>query len=145
MGPYLFLFAQDWLIAEGYLILDTYHQLPRCINSSVGSLLLSARRSDGRLAAFTVGEFSALCTAFYLFCFRDHLLAPPGSADLLLSGLMDAACERGQTYINLGSGINEGIRYFKRKWGGSLSPLYRNNLGDKNCRRAFQVERFFHR
>jgi len=85
--------------------------------ASPGSLVLSARLADGRLAAFAVGEFASLHTAFFMFCFRDSRLAPPGSADLLLSGLLDEAAQRGHRRMNLGLGINEGIRFFKGKWG----------------------------
>ncbi len=94
-----------------------FERLPRYLESSPGSLTLSARRADGRLAAFAVGEYAALGTAFFMFCFRDPRLAPPGSADLLLSGLLAEADGRGQTRMNLGLGVNPGIRFFKRKWG----------------------------
>jgi hypothetical protein len=96
-----------------------FRELPRYLASSEGSLLLSARLPDGRLAAFAVGEFAALRTAFFMFCFRAEGLAPPGSADLLLSGLLERASERGHVRMNLGLGVNEGIRFFKRKWGAS--------------------------
>ncbi|MEE4608429.1 MAG: GNAT family N-acetyltransferase [Desulfobacteraceae bacterium] len=94
-----------------------FQQLPRYVEESPGALLVSARRADGRLAAFAVGEFASLSTAFFMFCFRDPGLAPPGSADLVFSGLLQEARERGQTRMNLGLGISEGIRFFKRKWG----------------------------
>lgn len=94
-----------------------FRQLPRYMTASLGCLLLSARLGDGGLAAFAVGEFAALRTAFYMFCFREPELAPPGSADLLLSELLEEARRRGQTQMNLGLGVNEGIRFFKRKWG----------------------------
>jgi hypothetical protein len=94
-----------------------FRQLPRYLAASAGSLLLSARLANGRLAAFAVGEFAALRTAFYMFSFRDPGLAPPGTTDLLLSGLLDEARERGHAQMNLGLGVNEGISFFKRKWG----------------------------
>ena len=94
-----------------------FQQLPRYLEASPGALLISARRADGRLAAFAVGEYASLSTAFFMFCFRDPGLAPPGSADLVFSGLLQEARERGQTCMNLGLGVSEGIRFFKRKWG----------------------------
>jgi hypothetical protein len=94
-----------------------FRQLPRYLETSPGSLMLSARRSDGRLAAFSVGEFGSLHTAFYMFCFRKPGLAPPGSTDLLLSALLEEARERGQARMNLGLGVHAGVRFFKRKWG----------------------------
>jgi hypothetical protein len=94
-----------------------FRQLPAYLASSSGSLLLSARLTDGHLAAFAVGEFAALRTAFYMFSFREPGLAPPGATDLLLSGLLDEARERGHAQMNLGLGVNEGVSFFKRKWG----------------------------
>ncbi len=94
-----------------------YTKLPRYLVESSGSLLLSARLADGRLAAFSVGEYAGLRTAFYMFAFRDPQVAPPGTTDLLLSGLLDEAGERGQILMNLGLGVNEGVGFFKRKWG----------------------------
>jgi len=94
-----------------------FGQLPRYIGASAGSLVVSGRLADGRLAAFAVGEFAPLATAFFMFCFRDPELAPPGSADLVLSGLLEEARRRGQTRMNLGLGVNAGIGFFKRKWG----------------------------
>lgn len=94
-----------------------FQRLPSYLAASAGSLIVSARRPDGRLAAFAVGEFAALATAFFMFCFRDADLAPPGSADLALSGLLQEAEGRGQARMNLGLGVSDGVRFFKRKWG----------------------------
>jgi hypothetical protein len=94
-----------------------FRQLPAYLEACPGALVVSARRRDGRLAAFAVGEFASLSTAFFMFSFRDPDLAPPGSADLTFSGLLQEACDRGQTRMNLGLGVSESIRFFKRKWG----------------------------
>jgi len=94
-----------------------FRQLGAYIEASAGSLIVSARRADGGLAAFAVGEFASLSTAFFMFCFRDPHLAPPGSADLTFSGLLQEAHQRGQARMNLGLGVSDGIRFFKRKWG----------------------------
>ena len=97
-----------------------FQQLPRYIEASAGSLIVSARRADQRLAAFAVGEFASRHTAMYMFCFRSPDLAPPGSADLLLAELLKEALRRGQTRMNLGLAVNAGIGFFKRKWGAEL-------------------------
>jgi hypothetical protein len=94
-----------------------FGQLPRYIEASAASLVVSGRLADGRLAAFAVGEFAPLTTAFFMFCFRDPEIAPPGSADLVLSGLLAEAHRRGHSRMNLGLGVNAGIGFFKRKWG----------------------------
>jgi hypothetical protein len=105
---------------ERHLATGTRHifrQLPHYLAASSGSLVLSGRLADGKLAAFVVGDFSALRTAFFMFCFRDPGLAPPGSTDFLLAGLLEEAHNRGQTLMNLGLGVNDGVAFFKRKWG----------------------------
>lgn len=94
-----------------------FEQIPGYMEASPGSLLVSARTADGRLAAFAVGEYASLHTAFFMFCFRDPSLAPPGSADRVFSELLEEAARRGQTRMNLGLGVNAGIHFFKRKWG----------------------------
>jgi len=94
-----------------------YKRIPRYLAESSSSLLVSARLADGRLAAFSVGEYAGLAMAFYMFSFRDPGIAPPGATDLLLSQLLEAASERGHTKMNLGLSVNEGISFFKRKWG----------------------------
>jgi len=94
-----------------------FRHIPGYLAASAGSLLFSARTTDGRLAALAVGEFASLETALFMFCFRDPLAAPPGSTDLLLAALIDEALRRGHARLNLGLGINEGVRFFKRKWG----------------------------
>lgn len=110
----------DHYLSERTLAAGTrriFGQIPAYIEASPGSLIVSARRADGRLAAFAVGEYASLHTAFFMFCFRDPALAPPGSADRVFSGLLEEAARRGQTRMNLGLGVNAGIRFFKRKWG----------------------------
>lgn len=92
-----------------------FSRLPDYAASS-GALLLSARTPSGTLAAFTLGEMSALDTAFYLFAFR-HAQCPPGVPDALLAALACEAARRGHVRLNLGLGIDAGIGFFKHKWG----------------------------
>lgn len=94
-----------------------FSRLTRYLEISPTSLLLSGRLVNGRLAGFVVGEYASLTTAFFMFSFRNPELAPPGTSDLLLSGLLDEALKRGQVQMNMGLGINRGIRFFKEKWG----------------------------
>lgn len=88
-------------------------------SGEVGNVALyAARTRDERLAAFLVADYTSLHTAFYMFAFREPD-APPGSADLLLHQLIRTAEEKGHRRVNLGLGINEGIAFFKKKWGAS--------------------------
>lgn len=78
--------------------------------------LYSAYDAGGNLKAFAIGDFSALGCAFYMFACRNQD-APPGTADLLLSTLIERASGLGYASINLGLGINQGVGFFKQKWG----------------------------
>ncbi len=71
---------------------------------------------SGELLGYTVGDFSSWQTAFYMFALRKNT-APPGVAEALLYALIQEAEKRGYTSCNLGLGINDGIRFFKEKWG----------------------------
>ena len=42
----------------------------------------------------------------------------PGASDLLLEAVIGAARSEGKRLVNLGLGINPGVRRFKQKWGG---------------------------
>jgi hypothetical protein len=94
-----------------------FENIPAYLAACPGALLISARLADGRLAGYTIGDFSSLTTAFYMFAFRNPEVAPPGTADLLLHALLQESEQRGQQRINLGLGITPPINYFKRKWG----------------------------
>ncbi|WP_418764784.1 GNAT family N-acetyltransferase [Mailhella sp.] len=86
------------------------------VRGSSDAVLFSARDASGKLLAMAVGDYSALSTAFYMFAFRRDD-CPPGVSDALLKALADEAVRRGQSVLNLGLGIDEGIAFFKKKWG----------------------------
>ncbi len=79
--------------------------------------LFSAYSKDTHeLLACAVADFSSFSTAFYMFAFRQ-VYASPGVADALLYALFNAANAHGHSQCNLGLGINDGIKFFKQKWG----------------------------
>ncbi len=80
-------------------------------------VVLEARDAVGRLVAFDIAAFSAGDAAFYLFNFRSRNCYVPGASDLLLAQLITEARIRGNRYVNLGLGINQGVIHFKEKWG----------------------------
>ena len=79
--------------------------------------LLEARKK-GRLAAFTIVDLGSADSAFYLFNFRSTKVDVPGASDLLFREMVNLALSEGKNNINLGLGVNSGIRRFKEKWGG---------------------------
>jgi hypothetical protein len=95
-----------------------YQRIPRYLAATSSAYLFNARNGPGNLVAFDVAEFGAQAYAFYMFNFRSTRYHVPGTSDLLLHSIIKEAQERGKTFINLGLGINGGVTFFKKKWGG---------------------------
>lgn len=86
------------------------------VDACPGALVISAWKPGGKLAGFSIGDYTGLETAFYMFSFRHPEFAPPGTADLLLYELLKEGEKRGQGRMNLGLSVNPGITFFKKKW-----------------------------
>ena len=115
---------------QKYIFRHIRHYLKR---SKTGRVLEA--RKDGRLAAFTIVDPGSADSAFYLFNFRSTKLDVPGASDLLFREMVNLAQAEGKKYINLGLGINSGIRRFKAKWGGKpflpyVSAMVQRSSGD---------------
>jgi hypothetical protein len=100
---------------ETHTIFQKIHEY---LTSVPTACVLSARARDGRLAGFDVAEFGAKNYAFYMFNFRSSRNAGPGTSDLLLYELIQEARQQGKRFVNLGLGVNAGVTFFKKKWGG---------------------------
>jgi hypothetical protein len=98
---------------QQYIFKHIHHYLKR---SKTGRLLEA--RKNGLLAAFTIVDLGSADFAFYLFNFRSNKVHVPGASDLLLREMVNLAQSEAKKSINLGLGINTGIRRFKEKWGG---------------------------
>lgn len=88
------------------------------------AFLFEARTTCGKLAAFDIADFAARDYAFYMFNFRSKRHPIPGASDLLLSHIIDHAQTEGKRFLNMGLGIDEGIAFFKRKWGAQVFQEY---------------------
>jgi hypothetical protein len=110
----LFLGSRE--LEEGTRVI--FSRIADYLSSVPAARVFAARDSRGTLAGFDVADFGAGEYAFYLFNFRSPEAAVPGTSDLLLHALIREAQERGKRYLNLGLGINEGVAFFKKKWGG---------------------------
>lgn len=95
-----------------------FERIPQYISSVETARIFSARDKSGRLVAFDVAEFGAKNYVFYLFNFRSKQKHVPGASDFLLYEIVKVAEKQGKSSINLGLGINSGITFFKKKWGG---------------------------
>jgi hypothetical protein len=96
--------------------LEIFRSIARYLDCSHTARLLEARREDD-LVAFTIFDLGSADYAFYLFNFRSRSIHVPGASDLLLCEMARLAVEEGKRYLNLGLGVNSGIRSFKEKWG----------------------------
>ncbi len=107
---------------------ELYLRMPRYLACSSTSFVLNALDANKRLSAFYVVELGALQFATYVVgCFsRENYI--PHASDLLFHEMVRLAAEHRKDYIHLGLGVNEGIRRFKRKWGGV--PFLRYESGE---------------
>ena len=94
-----------------------FRHVDKYVKRSKTARLLEARRA-AQLAAFTIADMGSAEYAFYLFNFRAPKIPVPGASDLLFNEMVRLAQLEGKQAINLGLGINPGIRRFKKKWGG---------------------------
>jgi hypothetical protein len=97
-----------------------FRRIDAYLSSSKTASIFEARTGDGDLVAFDIAEFMPKDYAVYMFNFRSHTRYIPGASDLLLSTVMQQAIAEGKKYINLGLGINQGVSFFKEKWGGAV-------------------------
>jgi hypothetical protein len=105
-------------------IRELFLSMPEYARESVSALVLNARDAKGRLTAFYVVELAAASFADYVAgCYSKKNYVPHAS-DLLFAEMVEVAREEGKDYINLGLGVNEGIRRFKEKWGGVAFLTY---------------------
>jgi hypothetical protein len=96
---------------------NVFKKIPHYLKRSKTACLLEARK-ENVLAAFTIVEMGSASFAFYLFNFRSDSVYVPGASDLLFHEMVKLVISEGKSVINLGLGINPGIRRFKEKWGG---------------------------
>jgi len=94
------------------------------LSSSTTVWVFDARNKRGKLVAFDVAEFKPKDYALYMFNFSSDALYVPGASDLLLFEVIQQAKTERKKYINLGLGINPGVTFFKRKWGGGVFLPY---------------------
>ncbi|MBT8363092.1 MAG: hypothetical protein KJP23_00205 [Deltaproteobacteria bacterium] len=106
-----------------------FKHIPQYLNSSDSAVLFEARREND-LVAFNIVDLGAADYAFYLFSFRSSKINVPGASDLLFHKMVNLAHTEGKKAVNLGLGVNAGIRRFKEKWGGAPFLKYSSFLVD---------------
>lgn len=101
-----------------------FERIGEYLSASATAWVFDARNKSGDLVAFDVGEFNPKDYVFFMFNFSSDALCAPGASDLLLFEMIQEAKREGKRYINLGLGINPGITFFKKKWGGTAFLPY---------------------
>ena len=107
-----------------------FKHIPQYLKASDSAVLFEARR-EKKLVAFNIVDLGAADYAFYLFSFRSDKINIPGASDLLFHEMVNLAQAEGKKAVNLGLGVNAGIRRFKEKWGGVPFLNYASALVDK--------------
>lgn len=100
------------------LISELYRSMPEYIASCETARVLNARDMHGHLCAFFVVETAAVDFDTYLLGCHSKVNYIPHASDVLFSEMIMLAERSGKPGINLGLGVNSGIRRFKMKWGG---------------------------
>jgi hypothetical protein len=95
-----------------------FKRIDKYLSSSTTAWVFDARNNKGELSAFDIAEFKPRDYTIYMFNFSSEALYVPGASDLLLSEVIEQAKAERKKYINLGLGINRGVTFFKKKWGG---------------------------
>ncbi len=101
------------------LVAELYRAMPDYIDRCNTALVLNARDRHGKLAAFFVIECAAEGFDTYVLGCHSKANYVPHASDFLFAEMIANAQKRGKTSINLGLGVNAGIRRFKMKWGGT--------------------------
>jgi hypothetical protein len=97
---------------------ELYHAMPNYIGHSSSAWALNARDRTGKLCAFTIVELGAKNFSAYILGSHSKKRYVPHASDLLFLEMINLTREAGKSSINLGLGVNEGIRRYKEKWGG---------------------------
>jgi hypothetical protein len=97
---------------------ELYRAMPDYIGHSATAFALNARDKKGRLCAFYVVDLTAGGFTTYVLGTYSKKNYVPHASDLLFFEMIELTREHGKGIINLGLGVNEGIRRFKEKWGG---------------------------
>jgi hypothetical protein len=97
---------------------ELYRAMPDYVAHSSTSCVLNAWDKNGKLCAFFVVELGAKNFSTYVLGSHSKKHYVSHASDFLFLEMIKLTREHGKNTINLGLGVNEGIRRFKEKWGG---------------------------
>jgi hypothetical protein len=99
-------------------IRELYRSMSDYVGQSPSSFVLNARNKAGALSAFYILDVGAANFTTYLLGTHSKKHYVAHASDRLFLEMIRWTQEQGKITINLGLGVNEGIRRFKEKWGG---------------------------
>ncbi len=106
------------------MVAALYRAMPDYVARSPGAVVLDARDAKGHLAAFTVVEGAARSFDAYVLGAYSRRHYVPHASNLLFATMIERAQAAGKRWLDLGLGVNDGIRRFKEKWGGRPALAY---------------------
>lgn len=122
-----------------------FDKIPAYMKTCRQAVLLEAKKGK-HLIAYTIVDLGAVDYAFYMFNIRSKDHHVPGASDLLFQEMVNMASENKKRVLNLGLGVNSGVRRFKEKWGAQAFWPYRSVLvrpqGDSRSRTLKALEVF---
>ncbi len=99
-------------------------RMPDYVGHANDSTVLNAWDRGNNLAAFYVIDLAARGFSTYVIGCHSKKSYVPGASDLLFLEMINLSRDCGKDYIHLGLGVNQGIRQFKKKWGGIPARRY---------------------
>lgn len=106
------------------MVAALYRAMPDYVARTPSAVVLEARDAAGRLIAFTVVEGAARAFDAYVLGAYSRRHYAPHASDLLTATMIERAQAAGKRWLDLGLGVNDGIRRFKEKWGGRPALAY---------------------
>ncbi len=106
------------------MVAALYRAMPDYLARASSAVVLDARDAAGRLVAFTVVEQAAAAFDAYVLGATSRRHYAPHASDLLFATMIERAGASGKRWLDLGLGVNQGIRRFKEKWGGAPALAY---------------------
>jgi hypothetical protein len=97
---------------------ELYGAMPDYVAASPDACVLDARDKNRRLVAFIVVDLGARNFSTYVLGTHSKKHYVAHASDLLFLEMIKLTRGQGKSVINLGLGVNSGIRRFKEKWGG---------------------------
>ena len=97
---------------------ELYRAMPEYVGRSASALSIDARDLHGNLCAFSVIDLGAKNFSAYILGAHSKKHYIPHASDRLFLEMVHLTREQGKSILHLGLGVNEGIRRFKKKWGG---------------------------